>query len=352
MLEKEQIVELLSTTDKEIENKLFSNAKKAKEQLCGRDVYLRGLIEISNVCRKDCYYCGIRKSNRNVERYVMKEDEIINSAKWAWENGFASLVLQSGERIDQNYILFIEKVLKEIAQFSNNGIRVTISFGEQDKETYKRWFEAGAHRYLLRVESSNRKLYQWLHPEDHDYDRRIECLNFIKETGYQLGTGIMIGLPHQTYSHLADDIKFFHDLDIDMLGMGPYLPHVDAPLPVDGVYHLPNDKDGLFNLSLRMIAVTRMCLPDINIASTTALQAIKPFGREKGILAGANVFMPNISEVDYRPNYKLYDNKPCTDDSNEDCLDCVGKRMEIIGEEVKYNEWGDSQHFIAKISKS
>ena len=348
MLSENEIIGLLQHTDKEENRKLYNRARESKHRLCGKNVYIRGLVEISNICQKDCYYCGIRKSNKNVQRYLMTEDEIVNSAKWAYDNGYASLVLQSGERIDENFIVFVENVLKKIQQFSNKGIHVTISFGEQTRETYKRWFEAGAHRYLLRIESSNKKLYEWLHPKSHTFENRVEALNNIKETGYQLGTGVMIGLPNQTYADLASDIKFFHDIDVDMVGMGPYLPHKDAPLP-QGEYYLPTDKDELLELSLKMIAVTRICLPDINIASTTALQAIKSFGREQGILAGANVFMPNISDVIYRPNYQLYDNKPCIDDTSTECLECAGKRIEMIGEEIRYDVWGDSQHYLNKV---
>ena len=347
MLDKKEIVKFLKEREKSKNSELFNRAREIKHQLCDKDVYIRGLVEISNYCRKDCYYCGIRKSNKNVNRYLMSEDEIINTAKWAYDNGYKSLVLQSGERIDDTFIQFVEDVLKKIRQFSNNGIHVTISFGEQTQETYQRWYEAGAHRYLLRVETSNRELYKKLHPEDHTYENRINALNLIKKAGYQLGTGVMIGLPHQTYEDLADDIIFFRDIDVDMVGMGPYLPHKDAALE-DSVYNLPTDKEELLTLSLKMIALTRICLPDINIASTTALQAIKSFGREQGILAGANVFMPNISEGEYRPNYQLYDNKPCIDDSSEECMECAGKRIEMIGEEIRYDVWGDSQHFLKK----
>lgn len=351
MLTKDEIINLLKETDSIKSNELFARARAVKEDLCGGDVYIRGLIELSNICRKDCYYCGIRKSNKNVTRYLMGNDEIIDTAKWAYDNGYNSLVLQSGERIDPVFINFIEDTLKEIQQFSNGGIHVTISFGEQKPEVYKRWFEAGAHRYLLRIETSNKELYGKLHPADHVYEKRVEALHNIKEAGYQLGTGVMIGLPGQTFEHLAEDIQFFHDIDVDMIGMGPYLPHKDAKLPIDE-YFLPVDKEELLKLSLRMIAVTRVSLPDINIASTTALQAIKSFGREQGILAGANVFMPNISEQLYRTNYQLYDNKPCIDDTSDECLECAGKRIEMIGGTVKYNEWGDSKHFLNKTKRN
>ncbi|MBI9072712.1 MAG: [FeFe] hydrogenase H-cluster radical SAM maturase HydE [Melioribacteraceae bacterium] len=344
MLTKEEIIAYLQTSDEESQKELFEKASQVKTNLLGKNVYLRGIIELSNICQKDCYYCGIRKSNKNVNRYLMIEDEILKSAEWAYKAGYASIVLQSGERTDDKFVRTISDVLKEIKKLSDGKLRVTLSLGEQEKEVYKCWYNLGAHRYLLRIESSNKDLYHFIHPKEYSFEKRLECLNNLKEIGYQLGTGVMIGLPHQTYEDLANDILFFKKLDVDMVGMGPYLEHKDTPLPDKDTIIVKN-KEELYHLGLRMISVLRLTMPTINIAATTALQALNSFGREKGILCGANVFMPNISEGEYRPSYQLYDNKPCIDETSTECLDCVGKRIEMIGEKVAFDEWGDSLHF-------
>jgi biotin synthase len=327
--------------------RLYKEAKTVKQSTLGHDVYLRGLIELSNICTKDCFYCGIRKSNRSVNRYIMTKDEIIASAMFAFEKGFGSIVLQSGERNDENFISFIEDVVDEINYLTTRQLRITLSLGEQTNETYKRWFNAGANRYLLRIETSSKSIYNKIHPINHSFKNRVECLFALKEIGFQLGTGVMIGLPFQTIDDLVNDILFFKEMDIDMIGMGPFIEHSQTPLYGEPV-SIVNSNSQLLELSLKMIAATRIYLPKINIAATTALQALDPLGREKGINAGANVIMPNISLPKYRSDYLLYEDKPCVNDLADDCYECVVKRVEITGQKVALFSHGDSLNFSTK----
>jgi biotin synthase len=345
-LSREDIIFLLNLSEKGDLETLYEAAYAIKTRYVGKKVYFRGIIEFSNVCRKNCYYCGIRKDNKNLTRYSMSVDEIVESARWAYEAGYGSVVLQSGERKNKTFARFIEKAVKRIKQVSSGKLGITLSLGEQDEDTYKRWFHAGAHRYLLRIETSSEPLYRSLHPADHSFPERLKCLETLKAIGYQTGTGVMIGLPGQTMEDLADDILFFEKMDVAMIGMGPYLPHQDTPLYSDYSDKLPFDRteDDLLALSLKMIAATRLYLKDVNIASTTALQAIAPTGREMGLLAGANIIMPNITDVQYRSLYQLYDNKPCINENSDTCVSCLSGRINSIGETIGYNEWGDSPH--------
>lgn len=342
-LSKDELIYLLKCEGKE-ENELFRYSKEIREKTIGKDVYLRGLIEFSNICKKDCLYCGIRKSN-SIERFNIEDKHILNAAKFAYDNNYGSLVLQGGERDDQEFIDRIDNLLKEIKTLSKGKLGITLSVGEQTKETYQRWFNSGAHRYLLRIESSNKNLYYKIHPKDdnHSFEKRIECLRFLQEIGYQTGTGVMIGLPYQTIDDLAEDLIFFKKMDVDMVGMGPYIEHEHTPLYADKDLLMPL-KDR-FTLSLHMIACLRIMMKDINIAAATALQAIDPIGREKAINIGANIIMPNITPTEERVLYQLYQNKPCTDEGADECYSCIEKRIKMANCEVKYNEWGDSLHY-------
>lgn len=343
--EREEIIRLLSTTGTEQVNELYRQAYAVKKQYVGTKVYFRGIVEFSNYCVKDCYYCGIRKGNANVQRFVLSKEEAIESAMWAYEQHYGSVVIQSGERIDPDFTETIEDIVSTLRDRTQGHLGITLSLGEQTEETYRRWFAAGAHRYLLRIETSNPELYKKLHPADHSWQKRLDCIRMLKSLGYQTGTGVMIGLPFQTIEHLADDVLFFYDEDIDMIGMGPYIPHEDTPL-----YQHAGDYDPETNLELglKMIAVCRLLLKDVNIASTTALQALKPDGRELGLLAGANIIMPNITDTKYRSNYQLYQGKPCLDENASLCRGCLQHRIDSIGEEIGYSEWGDSPHFTGK----
>jgi biotin synthase len=344
-LSVDELVALLSITDQDELQALYDCAYFIKEQDVGKIAYFRGIIECSNLCIKDCYYCGIRKSNTNVERFQMDEKEIFKEAVWAYEAEYGSCVIQSGERQDEEYISMVERVVGRIKEATKGELGITLSLGEQTEETYRRWREAGAHRYLLRIETTNPELYAKIHPADHLLEERKECLAALRRTGYQVGTGVMMGLPGQTMKDLANDILFLKRIDIDMVGMGPYIPHSDTPMGKEVPPYTEEQNKAALELGLKMIAVTRIVLKDINIAAATALQALEYTGREQGLRCGANVIMPNVTETDYRPKYQLYDNKPCTDENSSLCRGCLSGRIKGIGETVGFGEWGDSPHF-------
>ena len=327
---------------------LFEKAQEVKAKQVGKKVYFRGLMEFSNFCSKNCFYCGIRAGNSRYRRYQMTENEVLEAARFAYESKFASIVIQSGERSSKAFINTIEKLLLKIHQLTEGKLHITLSLGEQTEETYRRWFEAGAHRYLLRIEVSNPELYKKLHPSNkhHDYLKRLAALRTLRTTGYQVGTGVMIGLPFQTLSDLADDLLFFRDFDVDMVGMGPYIEHEDTPLYRFRDTLLPLKER--FDLSLKMVAILRIMMKDINIAATTAMQTIDPQGREKALMVGANVIMPNLTPLKYRQDYLLYENKPCLDEEAEECKSCLEARIHMAGDEIGYGEWGDSRHFAKK----
>ncbi|MCT4615207.1 MAG: [FeFe] hydrogenase H-cluster radical SAM maturase HydE [Marinifilaceae bacterium] len=341
---KSDIVQLLQVEGDD-EKKLFKKSHQIKIDNVGNEVYFRGLVELSNICKKDCLYCGIRKSNTGINRYNIPDDKILEAAKFAYENNYGSIVLQAGERDDKDFVNRITYLLRSIKEISKGELGITISLGEQTRETYRRWFEAGAHRYLLRIESSNPDLYYKIHTNNdlHSHSKRLECLKILKGEGYQVGTGVMIGLPFQSFEDLANDILFMKDFDIDMVGMGPYIEHSDTPLfqYKDSLKSL----DYRFRLALRMIAILRIVMKDINIASATALQAIDPLGREKALKIGANVIMPNITPTSNRSDYLLYQNKPCTDEGAEDCTNCMEARINLADGVIGYGKWGDSKHF-------
>jgi biotin synthase len=347
---KADIIRLLKSEGEE-RIALFEKSSEIKKKYIGNKVWFRGLIEFSNICGKDCLYCGIRKGNKNLKRYNLSDDEILTAAKFAYNNRYGSVALQSGELESDFFTDRIEKLLYNIKELSKGELGVTLSVGEQEPEVFKRWYDAGAHRYLLRVESTNQVLYNKIHPNDlqHSFNRRLECLKSLQNIGYQTGTGVMIGLPFQTLDDLAGDLIFMKEFNIDMCGMGPYVEHADTPLVKHSEELLPLKER--FDLTLKMIAVIRIMMKDINIVAATALQAIDPMGREKAIRIGANILMPNITPGKYRDSYKLYDNKPCTDDSAEDCQSCLEARVSLADAEVVYGEWGDSKHYRERRSK-
>ncbi|HPB04721.1 MAG TPA: [FeFe] hydrogenase H-cluster radical SAM maturase HydE [Prolixibacteraceae bacterium] len=339
---KEDIVRLL-LSDGDDRQQLFLKAREVKLREVGDKVYFRGLIEYSNVCSKNCFYCGIRKSNKKVSRYTLTDKEVLDAAAFAHAEKFGSIVIQAGEVSSETHIARIERLILAIKELSHGELGITLSLGEQTHETYSRWFSAGAHRYLLRIETSDKNLYQELHPSDHRFDVRLSCLHFLKQIGYQVGTGVMIGLPFQTVEHLADDLLFMQHFDVDMVGMGPYIEHADTPL--FQCNNLSWDLQQRFSMSLKMVAILRLLMKDINIAATTALQAIDPLGREKAIDAGANIVMPNITPGKYRNDYLLYENKPCVDEEPDQCLGCLDARLSLVNSKIGYGEWGDSHHF-------
>lgn len=343
-LSKDDLVTLLKS-EREDRNLLFRKSSEIKEKYIGNKVWFRGLIEFSNVCGKDCLYCGIRKGNKNLKRYNLSDDEILAAAKFAHDNKYGSIALQSGEIESNPFTLRIERLIRRIKDLSDGELGITLSVGEQAPEVYKKWFDAGAHRYLLRVETTSSSLYAKIHPDNkkHDFRRRLDCLKSLQDIGFQTGTGVMIGLPFQTFDDLAADLLFMKEFDIDMCGMGPYIEHIDTPLAYIGMQLLPLNER--FDLTIKMIALIRIMMKDINIVAATALQAIDPIGREKAVKIGANIVMPNITPGKYRDSYKLYDNKPCTDDSAEECQSCLEARISLADAEVIYGEWGDSKHY-------
>ncbi|HPR60714.1 MAG TPA: [FeFe] hydrogenase H-cluster radical SAM maturase HydE [Prolixibacteraceae bacterium] len=341
-----QLVEMLNSEGKDMSD-LFNEALKVKLENVGNKVYFRGLIEFSNVCSKNCFYCGIRNDNQYVARYSLSDDLILKAADFAYRNNYGSLVLQSGEISNAAFTKRISNLLIEIKKLSKGKLGITLSLGEQPADVYRRWFDAGAHRYLLRIETSSPDLYAKIHPADHSFQKRLDCLYQLKEIGYQTGTGVMIGLPFQTVENLAADLLFMQQFDVDMVGMGPYIEHDQTPLFAHSKLLWPIAKR--FEMALKMIAVLRLMMKDINIAAATALQAIDPLGREKAVKVGANVIMPNITPGQYRNNYALYQNKPCVDEEPEECMGCLDARLALTDSEIAYGQWGDSQHFFNRV---
>lgn len=349
-LSKNDLVAILSISD---DQKLETVRQMAEDTLlhyCGNKVYYRGLIEFSNECANNCYYCGIRAGNEKIKPYRLSLDEIVKAAKWCADQGYGSVVLQSGERQDGEFVDFVEAAVRAIKKETISeklprGLGITLCVGEQTTEVCKQFFTAGSHRYLLRIETANPVLFARIHPPGQQFEHRVAALQRLKEAGFQVGTGVMIGLPGQTMSDLADDLLFLKRMDIDMVGMGPYIVHNDTPMASwpDVNDRTPRDR---FNLALRMIAAARLLLKDVNIASTTALQALDPVGREQGLRFGANVIMPQLTPQNVRRDYLLYEGKPCLDESAEQCKGCLEKRIKSAGRVVGYNEWGDSRHFL------
>lgn len=331
---RHDIIEMLRSEGRR-KHELFRLAAEVKNAAVGEGVYLRGLIEYSNICRKNCYYCGIR-CNSDTDRYTLSHQQVLEAAQYAFDNNFGSVVLQGGENNSEKFISDITSLLHEIKSLSNGTLGITLSLGEQTLETYRQWLEAGASRYLLRIETSNRALYGRLHPCDitHDYDRRLQAIKDLQTAGYMAGTGVMIGLPFQTVEDLADDLVFMRDMNIDMCGMGPYI--VSAGTPLERYADELQSEQWRFDMTLKMIAVLRLLMPDINIAATTALQAIDPEGRLKAIAAGANVIMPNLTPDNLKGMYTLYNNKPMSFDTK------------ILEKNIRYGEKGDPIHFMKR----
>lgn len=329
----------------EDKTKLFSQSAEIKKQFVGNKVYFRGLVELSNICSKNCHYCGIRAGNTKPQRYMVTEDEVLEAARFALENGYGSMVLQSGERCDEAFVETVSSLLKKIKKLSEGKLGITLSMGEQTESTYREWFTHGAHRYLIRIETSDRDLYYKIHPNNkkHDFDTRINALKLLREIGYNVGSGVMIGLPFQTLEHLAGDLLFLKNMDVDMVGMGPFIEHEDTPLFKFKDRLWP--KKERFDVSLKMVSLLRIMMKDINIAATTAMQAIDGRGREKALKVGANIIMPNLTPLKYREDYLLYEDKPCLDEDASECRNCLEARIHMAGDEIGFGEWGDSKHF-------
>ena len=346
-LDHDAIKQLLSSEGQQEEN-LIRRGLEVKLAHLDNYVHLRGLIEFGNVCEKNCLYCGLRRGNGKIARYALSDEEVLSCARLAKDLGYGSVALQSGERSDPEFVDRVERLVREIKKIDGGSLGITLSLGEQTEETYRRWFDAGAHRYLLRIESSNEELYYRIHPHDdkHSFRRRLDCLDILKSIGYQTGTGVMVGLPYQTVDHLAADLLFFKRMDVAMVGLGPYIPHPDTPL-----YRLKDlvpPAEERMRMTLKMIAILRIMMPEINMVAATANQTIDPQGREKAIMAGANVIMPNLTPGEYRESYFIYPDKACVKDRPEQCSTCLDIRMAAIGHKILYNAWGDSLAFTKK----
>jgi len=343
---KENIVKLLQADLHEREY-IFEKSSAIKKNHIANKVYLRALIEFSNHCEKDCLYCGIRKSNSVPKRYTIPQEEVYKTIDIAIKKKYSSIVIQAGENKGKDFVEMINKALVYAKKQSGGKLGITLSLGEQEKSTYKKWFDLGAHRYLLRIESSNQQLFETIHPrnENHSFATRLQKLQELKEIGFQVGTGVMIGLPNQTLEDLAGDLLFMKNFDIDMCGMGPYIISPDTPLAKLS-HKIPSEKSRI-DLSLKMIAILRLLMKDINIASTTALQTLTNKAREEGIKVGANIIMPNLTAVDFKDSYKLYSKK--TDlKTHDDTLLAIEEQMDRVNHAVEIGNWGDSIHFQKK----
>ena len=299
-------------------------AVKVRQQIYGNKVYIRGLIEISNICKNDCYYCGIRKSNPNCDRYRLTKTEILQCCKEGYELGFRTFVMQGGEDG-----FFTDEVLCDIVSEIKNGFTdcaITLSMGERSKESYQKLYEAGADRYLLRHETADKEHYEKLHPKQMSHENRIQCLKDLKSIGYQVGCGFMVGSPYQTIESLAKDLKFIEEFQPDMCGIGPFIPHKDT------VYK--KEKAGSVELTCYLLSLIRLICPSVLLPATTALGTLDDNGREKGILSGANVVMPNLSPLSVRKKYELYNNKISTGQESAQGLDELKERMKDISYEI------------------
>lgn len=345
--DKEDLIRLFQANEYE-QTLIFKKASEIKQQHVSNQVFIRGLIEISNVCQKDCFYCGIRKSNQKTKRYALSEKEIKNLIQWAYQNNYRSLVIQSGELNNPAFTEKISRILS-FAKTIHNKTGITLSCGEQKEKIYQKWMRAGAERYLLRIETSNRELYNKIHPNDalHDFDQRLKALGTLKKTGYQTGTGIMIGLPFQTLENLAEDLLFMQETDIDMCGMGPYIEHPATPLFRFNKFLPPLKKRA--ELTLLAIALLRIMMKNINIAATTALNTIASPYLFKGIKAGANVIMPNLTPEKHQNDYLLYQNKNSINRRDRQLLH-LSKELKAIDHEIAYKSLGTSMHFSQKNS--
>lgn len=317
--------ELLALITRESDDSdLFAAADAVRREHYGTDVFLRGLIEFTNVCQNDCYYCGIRKSNTHADRYRLTQEQILQSCANGYQMGFRTFVLQGGEdpRNTDTWVCSMVDQIKTVYP----DCAVTLSIGEQPRASYQAYFDAGADRYLLRHETASNAHYRKLHPAEMSLEHRKRCLFDLKDIGYQVGAGFMVGSPWQTPKELVADLRFLQELQPDMIGIGPFIPHHETPFA---------DKPaGTLALTLRMLSILRLLFPYVLLPATTALGTISPIGRELGLKAGANVMMPNLTPTDARKNYDLYDNKICMDEEAAKCRLCQEGRVRSVGYQI------------------
>lgn len=328
-LEKSQIISILK--DDSINDFLFACADKVREKYVGNEVHLRGLIEFSNICKCSCKYCGIRKENDSVERYRLSEEQILQLAQNAKQYGYKTIVLQSGE--DSFYS--IEKMVSIIKKIKSMGFAITLSIGEKTYDEYKAYKNAGADRYLLRIETTDENLYKNMHPH-MSFENRINCLKNLKKLGFETGTGCLVGLPGQSVESLAGDILFFKKLNADMIGLGPFIPAPNTPLK--------DEAGGTLILALKIMAITRLLLPDINIPATTAMETLAPDGRIIALKSGANVVMPNVTDENCKQKYTIYPGKAGLNNTPEEYKSCITSKIESIGRKIS-NGYGFRNKF-------
>jgi len=323
-LSKDEIITLLNCNNTNVDGELFNAADEVRKKYVSDEVHLRGLIEFTNICKNNCLYCGLRRDNKNLVKYRLTEDQILDFAAKAKTFGYKTIVLQGGE--DDYYTS--DKIIKIIKGIKALGLALTLSIGEKTYDEYKAFRDAGADRYLLRIETTDKKLYEDLDP-GMSHETRLNCLKDLKELGFEVGTGIMVGLPNQTIESYADDILFFKEINADMLGIGPFIPNEDTPLA--------NSEGRDLNMALKVMAITRLLLPDVNIPATTAMESLNKNGRLMALQSGANVVMPNVTEGEYRKYYALYPGKICTGDTPAHCRGCITGKINSIGRTVSTN---------------
>lgn len=318
----EELLKLLSTN--EYDSELHTLADEVRREIYGEDVYIRGLIEISNYCKNDCYYCGIRRGNKSAVRYRLTKDDILACCEEGYKLGFRTFVMQGGE--DPYYTDDVMCGIVSAVRERYSDCAITLSLGERSYESYLALYNAGANRYLLRHETANAEHYGKLHPQSMNLQNRKDCLFNLKEIGYQVGSGFMVGSPYQTTENLVEDLRFLQKLSPDMIGIGPYVTHAQTPFA--------SFENGSVELTLRLLSVLRLMFPYVLLPSTTALGTLHPQGRELGLKAGANVVMPNLSPVKVRKLYELYENKICTGEEAAQCRGCLEKRVEAAGYKI------------------
>ena len=323
-LTHEKFVALLHSNTEALRKDLASAADHVRRRHFGNKVYIRGLIEFTNYCKNDCFYCGIRCSNRNLIRYRLSEDDILACCKEGYALGFRTFVLQGGEDAyytDDRMVALVSRIHQLYPDCA-----ITLSLGERSKESYQALFEAGANRYLLRHETATKAHYEQLHPASMSFANRMQCLQDLKEIGYQVGCGFMVGSSFQTAEHLANDLIFIQEFRPHMVGIGPFISHQNTPFATQ--------ENGSVEMTLLLLSILRLMQPTVLLPATTALGTLAPDGRERGILAGANVIMPNLSPVSVRKQYSLYDNKICTGEESAQCINCLTGRINGIDYEI------------------
>ncbi len=318
-MNKQEIIDILSENTRN--DWLFKEADRVRKENVGDEVHLRGLIEFSNICKRQCKYCGLRSENREIERYRILKDEILTYVQNAVNMGYRTIVLQSGE--DEYYDT--DKMVEIIREIKKYDVALTLSIGEKSYEEFKAFKDAGADRYLIRIETTDQNLYQQMHP-NASFENRVQCLYDLKSLGFETGTGCLVGLPNQAIESLADDILFFKELDADMIGIGPFIPHEQTPLK--------NAEKGDFWLALKVMSLTRINMPNINIPATTAMETLNPNGRIIALQSGANVVMPNVTSKEYRAKYEIYPGKICINEDPTQCRGCIEGKIRAIGRTI------------------